>query len=150
MSKDVFNDFRFLEAILVILGTFGSLTFWARTRFWLPRYIHVLAAIGLIVGVLSVWASPADAPIKRQGLIACVLLTLVLPAIIYAYFILHGGQRAAFNRSLSKSAPCPFCRNPVKTFPYDVEGTPATQFAESVCPHCSHPLTTGDPAASSF
>jgi len=141
MWKDVFSGFRFLEGILLILGAVGFLTFWIRSRFWLPKYIHVLAAIGLIVGVLSVWASPSDAPIKRHGLIACVLLALVLPAMIYAYFILHGGQRVAFNRSFSKSAPCPFCRNPVRTLSYDVQGAPTTQFAESVCPHCSHTLS---------
>jgi hypothetical protein len=141
MGKSVFDDFRFLELILLLLGAFSFLTFWARTRFWLPKYAHALAAIGLMVGVLSVWASPADAPIKQHGLIACVFLALVLPAIVYAYFILHGGQRAAFNASLSKSAPCPFCRNQVKTLPSDIQGTPTTQFAESECPHCSHTLS---------
>ena len=34
-----------------VLGAVGFLTFWIRTRFWLPKYIHVLAAIGLIVAV---------------------------------------------------------------------------------------------------
>jgi hypothetical protein len=150
MWNDVFNDFRFLEAILLLVGAFGFLTFWARSRFWLPKYIHVLGAIGLIVGTLSVWASPADSPIKQQGLVACVLLALVLPAIIYAYFILHGGQRAAFSRSSSKSAPCPYCRNPVKTLPNDVQGAPTTQFAVSVCPHCNQPLMTAAPTASSL
>jgi hypothetical protein len=141
MGKDVFNGFRFLEVILLIWGGVGYLlTFWARTRFWLPKYIHVLAAIGLIVSALSVWASPADAPIKQHGLIACVLLALVLPAMIYAYFILHGGQQVAFDRSSSKSAPCPFCGNPLKALGYDDQGPPTTRFAESVCPHCSHTL----------
>jgi hypothetical protein len=102
----------------------------------------VFAAIGFIVGVLSVWASPADAPIKQHGVVAYILLTLVLPAIVYAYFIFHGGQRAAFNRSLSKSASCPFCRNPVKTLSPDFQGTPITQFAESVCPHCGQFLVS--------
>ena len=137
MWKGVYNSFHFLEGILLILAAVGCLKFWARTRFWLPRYIHVLAAIGLIVGVLTVWASPADSPIKQHGLLACVLLALALPAMIYAYFIVHGGQHMALKRSLSKSAPCPFCRNPVTLLPYDVQGTPTTQFAESVCPHCS-------------
>jgi hypothetical protein len=141
MWKDVFSGFRFLEGILLISGAVGSLTFWVRTRFWLPKYIHMLAAIGLIVGVLSVWASPADAPIKQHGLIACILLALALPATIYAYFIVHGGQHVAFNRSLSKSSPCPFCRNPLKTLPSADQGAPTTQFAESVCPHCSHTLS---------
>jgi hypothetical protein len=85
MWKSAFNGFRFLEALLVIVGAFGFMKFWVRTRFWLPKYIHVLAAIGLIVGVLSVWASPADAPIKQQGSIPCVLLALVLPVIIVSF-----------------------------------------------------------------
>src|SRR5258708_25088722 len=89
---------------------------------------------GLIVGALIVWASPADAPIKRHGLIARVLLALVLPAMIHVYFVLHGGQRVAFNRSLTKSASCPFCRNPVKTLLYDRQRAPTTQLAESVFP----------------
>ena len=141
MSKDVLGVFQLLEGILLITGAVGFLMFWVRTRFWLPKYIHVLAAIGLIVGVLSVWASPADAPIKQHGLISCVLLALSLPAMIYAYFILHGGQRAAFNRSLSKSTPCPFCRNLVKPLPYDPQGSPTARFAESVCPHYGHTLS---------
>jgi hypothetical protein len=141
MWKSVFSGFRFLEGILLVLGAVGCLKFWARTRFWLPKYVHVLAAIGLTVGALSVLASPADAPIKQHGLTARVSLALALPAMIYAYFILHGGQHVAFNRSLSKSDPCPFCGNPVKTLPYDAQQTPATQFAESVCPHCSQTLS---------
>lgn len=140
MSKYAFNGPRFIEAVLVILGGFGFVTFWLRTRLWLPKYIHVLAAVGLIVGVLSVWASPKDAPIKQQGLMACVLLAFALPIIIYAYFILHGGQYAAFKRSFPGSAPCPFCKNPVDSLPYGSSGTTTAQFAPSACPHCSHPL----------
>src|SRR5438552_19113762 len=113
-----YSGFRFLEGILLILGAVGFLTFWIRTRFWLPKYIHVLAAIGLIVGVLSVRASPADAPIKRHGLIAAALSALDLPAMIYAYFILHGVQRVALNRSYVKSGSWPVCRNPVMTLSY--------------------------------
>jgi hypothetical protein len=141
MWNGVVNGFRFLEVILLILGAMCFLPFWARTRFWLPKYIHVLAAIGLVVGALSVWASPADAPIKRHGLIACVLLAFVLPAMIYAYFILHGGQRVAFSRSSSKSAPCPFCGNPVKTLVYDVQRAPTNQFGESACSYCGRALS---------
>jgi hypothetical protein len=140
VGKEVFNGFRFLEGILLMVGAIGCVGFWARNRFWLPKYIHVLAAIGLVVGVLSVWASPADAPIKQDGVTACVLVALALPAVIYAYFILHGGPQAAFKSSLSKSAPCPFCGNPVKTLPCDAEGIPTASFAESVCPHCGNTL----------
>jgi hypothetical protein len=101
MWKVLFNGFRFLEGILLILGAVGFLTFWARTRCWLPKYVDVLAAIGLIVGVLSVWASPADAPIKRHGFVACVSLALSSQAMIYVYFILHGGHGVEENMAIS-------------------------------------------------
>jgi hypothetical protein len=114
MGKEVFNDFHFLEGILLISGAVGCLTFCARTHFWLPKHIHVLAAIDLIVGALSVWASPADAPIKQHGLIACVLLALALPAMIYAYFILHGGQRVGVRPLFVTVCPMPILPKPGK------------------------------------
>jgi hypothetical protein len=33
------------------LSAVGFFIFWARTRFWLPKYAHILAAIGLLVGL---------------------------------------------------------------------------------------------------
>jgi len=145
MWNDVFNrshSFRLLEGIFLAFAAVGFLRFWIRTRFWLPKYVHVLAGVGLIVGAWSVWASPVDAPIRKDGPIARVLLALALPAIIYFYFVLHGGQHAAFNRSFSTSAPCPFCRNPIRTLRHGAQGTvTTTQFAESECPHCGHALS---------
>jgi len=142
MWKDVFSGFRLLEVTFLVFAAVGFLKFWARTRFWLPKYVHVLAGLGLIIGAWCVWASPVDAPTRKEGPIARVLLALALPAIIYFFFVLHGGQRAAFDRSFSKSTPCPFCRNPVKTSPHEVQGAPTTtQFAESECPHCGHALS---------
>ena len=148
--SNTLNSFRFLEAIVVIVGAFAFLTYWVRTRFWLPKYIHVLAAIGLIVSALSEWASPADAPIKQQGWIARLFLVLVLPAIIYAYFILHGGQHAAFKRSSSKAAPCPFCGIPIQNSEWDALEHGESRLADSVCPHCSHPLASANSSGSAI
>ena len=145
MWKDVsnsFRSFRVLDGILLVFAAVGFLKFWARTRFWFPKYVHALAGLGLIIGAWCVSASPVDAPIRKDGPIARVMLALALPAIIYLYFVLHGGQRAAFDRSFSKAAPGPICGNPVKTLPHEVQGTPTTtQFAESECLHCGHALS---------
>jgi hypothetical protein len=86
MWKGVVNGFRFLEGILLILGAVGFLTFWARTRFWLPKYIHVLAAIGLIVGGSSQDQSgrrhrhvPTDQKVlSRSFLNACPMVRCIL------------------------------------------------------------------------
>jgi hypothetical protein len=141
MWHNLFNGFRLLEGVFLVFAAVGFLKFWARTRFWLPKYVHVLAGFGLIVGALSVWAAPMDAPIKKYGLIARVLLALALPAIIYCYFLFHGGQLVAFNRTHSNSAPCPFCRNPVRTLIPEAQGAlTAPEFAEPQCPACGHAL----------
>jgi|ERR1700674_4021000 len=42
MWNGVVNGFRFLEVILLILGAMCFLPFWARTRFWLPKYDAVV------------------------------------------------------------------------------------------------------------
>lgn len=54
MVGNLFKGFQFLHAVLLVLSAAGFFIFWARTRFWLPKYAHVLAAIGLLVGIWCV------------------------------------------------------------------------------------------------
>lgn len=61
-----------------------------------PKYAHILAAIGLVVGVWCVSNVPGDAPINKEGPIAKFLLALAVPLIVYFFFVFYGGQRAAF------------------------------------------------------
>jgi hypothetical protein len=141
MWKAAFKSFGLLHGLLLALAAIGAFKFWRRTKFWLPTYVHVLAGIGLTVGAWAAWAAPTDAPIGKYGWMGRLLLALVLPGIIYLYFILHGGQRAAFSRS-SKSAlaPCPYCRKPIPAlFSEDTEiVTTMPHFVERQCPHCDH------------
>jgi hypothetical protein len=145
MWKSAFMSFRLVHGLLLALAAVGAFKFWRRTHFWLPTYVHLLGGIGLIVGVWSAWAAPADSPISAYGPIGRLLLALVLPGIIYLYFMVHGGQRAAFSHSSrSALAPCPNCKTPIRAFLHaeDAEIVTATpRFLEPQCPHCDHALS---------
>jgi len=103
MLPNVFRGFQLAHALLLGLAAVGFFVFWARTRFWLPKYAHVLAAIGLAVGLWCAANVADDAPIHRQGPVARVLLALIVPAMVYFFFVFYGGQRAAF-RNKPKNA----------------------------------------------
>ena len=140
MWKGALGSFRAVEIILLLLGAAGFVKFWARTGFWLPRYLHILAGLGLVIGVWCVWASPSTAPIKKAGEIPGLLLALAIPVFIYLFFVLHGGQLSAFNRSSSKLVPCPTCQKPVRVLTSAQGITGASRFAQQQCPHCGNAL----------
>ncbi len=140
--KGEVSAFRLLEGVLLALAALGFVKFWARTRFWLPRYVHVLAGFALAVSMWGVSAAPVDAPMNKHGPIVRLLFALVVPAMVYFFFVLHGGQRAAFDRSFSRLVPCPSCQNSVKSLPPEAGcTTTTTHFAEPECPHCGHELS---------
>jgi hypothetical protein len=94
---------------VAVVGAVGLFVFWARTRFWLPFYVHVLALVGLVVSVWSISISLPDSPVGRARPIAKILFALLLPAIVYFFFVFHGGQRVAFKRRFGNPAKCPSC-----------------------------------------
>jgi hypothetical protein len=95
MIGHLFRGFQFLHAALLVLSAVGFFIFWARTRFWLPKYAHILGLIGLLVGVWCVSITPEDAPINKAGPVGKFLLALAPPAMVYFFFVFYGGQRAA-------------------------------------------------------
>ena len=113
-----------LHVVLVALAAIVFFRYWAYTRFWLPRYAHVLAAIGLMVGLACIAFMPASAPISKgpwAGL-KKTLLVLSLPTIVYVYFVAHGGQHAAYERT-HPPLLCLYCRA-------------ADVVSGGRCPHC--------------
>jgi hypothetical protein len=96
MLAQMFRGLQFLHTVLLALCAVGFFVFWARTRFWLPKYAHILAAMSLAValGLFSVSNPPVDAPINRGGQITKFLFVLTFPAIVYFFFVFYGGQRA--------------------------------------------------------
>ena len=98
MLAQLFRGFQLLHGVLLALAAVGFFIFWARTRFWLPKYAHILAGIGLAVGIWCVSTVTDDAPISKKGPVVKLLFALVVPAIVYFFFVFYGGQEAAFRR----------------------------------------------------
>jgi len=146
MWNPLFNGFRLVHAAIFAFAAFGLFGFWARTRFWLPKYVHLLAGIGLAVGVLAVSAAPLDAPISKSGRVVRLLLMLLPPAMVSFFFIAYGGQRAAFERTASGLAPCPFCQNPQPAESRRIQGGPRkTWFVERQCRQCGQSFPQSAP-----
>ncbi len=92
MLRQLFAGFQILHVVLLIGGAIGLFVFWMRTRFWLPKYAHILAAIALLVGVWCVSITPKDAPINKAGTIGKALLALAVPAMVYFFFLFYGDK----------------------------------------------------------
>ena len=140
MWGHLLDSFKLIHGVLLVLAAVASFKFWVRTRFWFPRYVHALAAIGFAAMLMVYWATPED---LRKGTSGARLLVvaLALPAIVYFFFVVYGGPRAAFYSSLKDSAPCPFCQSPVRTLPNQGDNQQtAPKFAEPTCPACGHEL----------
>lgn len=141
MWKQIFGGLYLVHAALLVVAAFGFFKFWGRTRFWLPKYIHVMAGIAFLTMFWVMSMAPADAPVNRWGVMSRFLFSLALPAIVYFFFIVYGGQHAAFRTSVAIHAPCPFCGDPVAAQPItSSEAASTSRLIERQCPHCGHEL----------
>ena len=100
-----------IHLLLGVAAAVAYFRYWGRTRFWVPRYVHYLAAVALIVGIFAVSTASPDAPMNqgkwrdlKRGLIA-----LSVPALVYGFFVFYGGQRVAHERVHAR-LECPNCR----------------------------------------
>ena len=96
MLHHLFSGIQYFHLVVVGLAAVGFFVFWARTQFWLPKYAHILALIALLIGAWIDSTIPKDAPIMRAGPVGRILLVLLLPGMVYFFFVFYGGQRAAF------------------------------------------------------
>jgi hypothetical protein len=77
-------------AVPLALAVFGFMR-WRSNGYWMPRYIHVLAAFALLLGVGLAWMSiSTDAP--NAGRIGW--LVPVMPLLVYWAFMVYGTARA--------------------------------------------------------
>src|SRR5215208_4609982 len=102
MIRDPLDYVYFYHGLELAIAAAGFFAVWYRTRFWLPRYVHVLAAVATLIGVVLNFLIPADAPITKQlGIWANVFIVGVCPALVYFFFVFYGGQAAAYRRHMS-------------------------------------------------
>jgi hypothetical protein len=101
-----------VHVLLLVVAAIWFFRFWARTRYWFPRYVHVMAVVALAIGVWLLWIVPSAAPLNKDSykIFKQALIVLGLPALVYFVFIFHGGQHAAYeSRQRSQAVKCPFC-----------------------------------------
>ena len=105
---------QIVHAVVLAVAAIGALRFAIRTRFWLPRYVHYLAAFALVLGLASLTLLPPDAPIHRSdwGGPKKALMALIFPGLVYLVFVVLGGQRVAYERTHRSGARCPSCGHP--------------------------------------
>jgi peptidoglycan/LPS O-acetylase OafA/YrhL len=141
MWKGAFQGLYLVHGLILAGAAIGFFRFWRRTRFWLPKYVHVLAAGGLAMGIWTVSLLPANAPINKYGLVGRLVLVLAVPAMVYFVFVFHGGQRAAFRRTVSKLVPCPSCGKPIAAQPSNLgQANSSLRFVDRECQHCGMTL----------
>ncbi len=68
---------------------------WVRGGFWLPRYVHIIAALAALLGVGLGWLNYASGAGTATG---AVVLVIILPALVYLAFVFYGGATAAMRR----------------------------------------------------
>ena len=99
MIQDLVRFIHVFHGIVLSIAAVGFFALWYRTRFWLPRYVHVLAVVGLGVGIALIYLMPADAPINKQlGIWGNIVLLAICPLLVYLVFVFYGGQAAAYRR----------------------------------------------------
>ncbi len=97
---------------VAVLAGIAYFWFWIRTRFWLPKYVHWMAAAAMLIGAGLLWLLDATAPAARGqwAWLKEALLVLMFPAIVYAAFVFYGGQHAAYDARVTGTAMrCPHC-----------------------------------------
>ena len=91
MIPHLLKAIQFLSRLVVFVLGIGYLIHWARTRFWLPPYVHGMAALAAFIGICFAWPLPglgsAQSPLAFR-----LLLPLLCPAVVYLLFVFLGGQ----------------------------------------------------------
>jgi hypothetical protein len=141
MGETLRNGLSILAGVLLIFTAIRSLPFWVRTRFWFPKYVHLMAAIGAAVMLWCLAGTPDDAPISKDGPLGKLLFVLALPAVIYFIFLLYGGQRSAYLSRFEKPVSCPHCKSPLSTA-HRINNAPDRGLSDlkKACPSCGQSL----------
>src|SRR5262245_43700859 len=98
MIRQVLQSLSIAHGIAAVIAAATYFSIWKRSSFWFPRYAHVLALVGLVIGIGIVASMPPDAPAAHAGVVGQTFALLVCPALVYFFFVFYGGQAAALRR----------------------------------------------------
>ena len=75
---------------LTVVAGIANVIFWAKSGFWVPRYIHFMALSASLLGAGLAWLAwiSSDPLANRHA-----LLIVVFPLAVYVTFAFYGGVR---------------------------------------------------------
>jgi hypothetical protein len=88
--RDLYTLLDWWGALLFV--SVADLLLWRKYGFWVPRYVHLLAAgaLGLILWLNWMWVSAGGEFTMRRGIVIALF-----PLLVYFIFVSHGGVKAA-------------------------------------------------------
>ena len=92
--KSVFESITLVHGAFILAAGVVNLWLWRRHKFWVPRYVHVLAAFAALLGALMAWLEYSSGG-PRVG--RYLMVIALLPTIVYLVFVFYGGVPAALN-----------------------------------------------------
>jgi len=84
------EDMTLIHGIKIILGIF-NFWFWIRNRFWVPRYVHLIAIFAFCLGCIMLWLFEPGSKADNKG--TKIFLLFLMPFIVYVLFVFFGGAR---------------------------------------------------------
>jgi uncharacterized membrane protein len=102
LIKDLFRGFHLIHGVLILIVGVFNLWFWSRRRFWVPKYVHVIAGTSFAIAFFLGWMaySLADINIRQKAIKVWFLITILFPTIVYFVFVFLGGVEARYRRRI--------------------------------------------------
>jgi hypothetical protein len=91
----ILEAFTTIHGVLFLASALFDVWVWATQGFRLPRYVHTMALVTVVIGIWLWRIMPDDAPAREWGIFGPLFAIFVLPALVYGSFVALGGARAA-------------------------------------------------------
>ena len=92
--RSVFESITLVHGAVIVVAGIVNLWLWRRHNFWVPRYVHVLAACAAILGAVMAWHEYSSGGVRTAHYLVAIP---ILPTIVYVVFVFYGGVPAALN-----------------------------------------------------
>lgn len=92
LGDTIGNSYDALDCLGALAFGVADLLLWRKYGFWVPRYVHALAAaaLGLILWLNWMWLRAGGELTVRRGIII-----VLFPLLVYFIFVSYGGVQAA-------------------------------------------------------
>ena len=103
--KELIKGFHLIHGVIFLTVGVFNLWFWSRRRFWVPKYVHVMASISFIIAILLGWMAFSLDHVSNPGraIKIWILITVLFPTIVYFAFAFYGGVEAAYRSKILHS-----------------------------------------------